>query len=123
MKNLLARTIRHIIAIGGLAAAQNSIKADTIVVDPGAAGNSPKASFNPWQFGAGNSLDRAALPFALGHNFQFLFHGQLNSIVTNAGTQVTPSGLNATGAVGAIAPYEITIVGSVTETVTNVNAG
>src|SRR3954471_23318639 len=123
MKNLLARTIRHIIAIGCLAAAQNSIKADTIVFDPDAAGNSPKVSFNAWQFGAGNSLDRAALPFTAAHNFQLLFHGQMNSIVTNSGTQVTPAGLNATSAVGAIAAYEITIVGSVNETVTNVNAG
>src|SRR4029079_17821011 len=104
-------------------AAQQFAYADTFVFDPDGAGNSPKLNLNTLQFGAANSLVRSGLPFLQGNQFQLFFQGQLNSIVTSSGAQLTPAGLNATAAVGAISPFEITIVGSVTETVTNANAG
>lgn len=52
-----------------------------------------------------------------------MFQGELNSIVASNGRQLTPAGLNATTAVGTVLPFEITVVGSLTETVTNANAG
>ena len=97
------------------------MRADTIVFDPDAAGNSPEVNFDTFQFGAGNSLFSGALPFTQGNTFQLLFQAQLNSVVTETGLQVVPLGLNSTSFNGAVAPYEITVVGSVTETVTNVN--
>lgn len=104
-----------------IATAALSTHADTIMLDPDGGGNAPKISLSTFQFGAGNSLFSGALPFTQGNTFQLLFQAQLNSIVTETGLQVTPLGLNATGFVGGIAPYEITVVGSVTETITNVN--
>jgi hypothetical protein len=104
-----------------LAATAVSTNADTIMLDPDGGGNAPKLSLNTFQFGAGNSLFSGALPFTQGNTFQLLFQAQLNSIITETGAQIAPVGLNATGFVGGAAPYEITVVGSVTETVTNVN--
>jgi hypothetical protein len=115
MNKRFVRLFTAIFIIGACA------RGDTIVFDPDGAGNSPKINLNAFQFGAGNSLFTSAIPFTVGNNFQLLFQAQLNSIVTNTGTQITPVGLNATGFTGGVAPYEITIVGSVTETVTNVN--
>ena len=104
-------------------ATQQFTYGDTFVFDPDGAGNSPKLNLSTFQFGAVNSVARAALPFTQGNPFQLVFQGQLNSIVTSSGAQLTPTGLNATGAVGAVVPFAITIVGSVTEAVTNANAG
>src|SRR5262249_1827767 len=104
-----------------LAATEHRLRADTIVWDPDGAGNAPTVNLNTFQFGAGNSLYRGAIPFTVGTSFQLLFQAQLNSVVTNTGAQLVPVGLNASGAVGGVAPYEITVVGSVTESVTNVN--
>jgi hypothetical protein len=104
------------------AAAHSSLRADIpFSWDPDGSGNSPALNLSTFQFGAGNSLFGGSLPFTQGDTFQLLFHAQLNSVVIGNGTQVTPIGLNASGAVGAVAPFEITLVGSVTETVTNVN--
>jgi hypothetical protein len=97
-------------------------RADTIVWDPDGSGNSPTLTMNSFQFGAGNSLFQGSIPFTQGDTFQLFFQAQLNSVVTNTGIQVTPIGLNASGAVGAVTPFEITVVGSVTESVTNINA-
>jgi len=122
MKNIENLLLQSALAAFAVAVSASFCQADTIVLDPDGSGNSPNVNLNTFQFGAGNSLDRAALPYTVGTNFQLLFHGQLNSIVNSAGAQITPLGLNASGAVGAVTPYEITIVGSVTESVTNVNA-
>src|SRR5438477_5335855 len=103
------------------AAATYSASADTIVFDPDGSGNSPKVNFNTFEFGAGNSLLQGAIPFTAKDMFQLLFQAQLDSIVMNNGGQSTPLGLNANGAVGAVAPFEITVVGSVTETILSVN--
>jgi hypothetical protein len=122
MKIVSKRLLQLTAATMLLAATEHSLRADTIVMDPDGAGNAPKVSFNSFQFGAGNSLSAGAIPFTNGANFQFLFQAQLNSVVTSTGAQVVPIGLNASSAVGGVAPYEITMVGSVTETVTNLNS-
>src|SRR5262249_37912250 len=97
-----------------IAAAQYGLAADTFVFDPDAGGNSPKiGNVNTLQFGAGNSLFQSSIPFTQSDTFQLLFQGQLNSIVDSTGAQIVPEGLNSS--------YEITIVGSATESVTNVN--
>src|SRR5215212_1823172 len=103
------------------AAAERPLRADTFAWDPDGAGLSPALIMNTFQFGAGNSLFQGAIPFTAMTTFQLMFHAQLNSVVTNLGAQQTPTGLNASTAVGGVAPFEITIVGSVTESVTNVN--
>lgn len=95
-----------------------SAEAGSLIFDPDAGGNSVKLSVNTFQYGAGNSLLQGALPFTSGDSFQLLYHGQLNSVVTDTGAQITPAGLNAAGTVGGVAPYEITVVLSATETVT-----
>src|SRR3954447_8239505 len=96
-----------------------SSQASSLVFDPDAGGNSVKVSVNTFQYGAGNSLARGAVPFTAGDSFQLLFQGQLNSVVTDTAAQLTPVGLNAAGIIGGVAPYEITIVLSATETVSN----
>lgn len=106
-----------------LAAAGSSALADSIVFDPDNGGNSPRISLNTFQYGAGNSLAMGAIPFTDGDTFQFLFHAQLNSVVTDTAVQITPNGLNAPGFEEGAAPFEITVVGSVTEEMTNVNEG
>lgn len=116
------RYLQIVVATVAMAITASSLTADTIVFDPDGSGNSPKVNLTTFQFGAGNTLYRGALPFTVGNTFQLLFHGQLNSVVNNAGVQLVPSGLNATGAVGAVSPFEITVVGSVTESVTNLNS-
>ena len=83
------------------------VRADTVVFDPDGGGSSGTVNVNSFQFGAGNNLMQSAVPFAQGNNFQFLFHSQLNSVIDDTGVQVTPVG-----------PYEITVVGSVTESIT-----
>jgi hypothetical protein len=102
-----------------IAAAAN---ADTIVIDPDGSGNSPAIDFSTLNFGAGNILLQGAIPFTVKDTFQLLFQAQLNSVVTSNGEQTTPIGLNATSAVGGAAPFEITVVGSITEAVSTVTA-
>ena len=71
-----------------LVATAGSTNADTIMLDPDGGGNSPKVSLNTFQFGAGNSLFSGALPFnQTGATFQLLFQAQLDSLVTETGTQ------------------------------------
>src|SRR6478672_4877633 len=89
------------------------VRADTVVLDPDGGGNSTAVNVNSFQFGAGNNLMQAAVPFTQGNNFQLLFQSQLNSIIDDTGQQVTPVGLNAIGFTGSVAPYEITVVGNV----------
>jgi hypothetical protein len=108
------RFLKFTTAALAITAAQYCMAADTFVFDPDAAGPSSKiGNVNTFQFGAGNSLFKGAIPFTQSATFQLLFHAQLNSLVNNAGVQIIPAGLNSS--------YEITLVGSVTETVTNVN--
>jgi hypothetical protein len=96
--------------------------ADFIEFDPDGGGNAGKLSIGAFQFGAGNSLARAALPFTVNTGFQLLLQAQLNSLVTSTGAQVTPEGLNAPGTIGGVAPYEITVVLSATEFVKTVSS-
>lgn len=117
----MIRFFQFTIAAVLIAAANVSLRADIFIWDPDGAGNSPTLNLNTYQFGAGNSLFQGSIPFAQGDQFQLLFQAQLNSIVSSTGAQITPIGLNATGAVGGVTPFEITVVGSVTEAVTNVN--
>ncbi|MFL6516367.1 MAG: hypothetical protein ACJ8M1_15210 [Chthoniobacterales bacterium] len=98
-----------------------SADADTIMLDPDGGGNAPKLSLGSFQFAAGNSLFSGALPFTVGNSFQLLFQAPLAAVVSETGALITPVGLNAPGSVGGTAPYEITVVGSATEKVTNVN--
>src|SRR4051812_39991586 len=97
----------------GLAAAAitmvafGSVRADTVLLDPDGSGTAPKVSLNYFQFGAGNCLYQGLIPFTTGNNFQLLFQAQLNSVVSSSGVPMTPAGLNASTAVGGIAPYEI----------------
>jgi len=116
-RRILGLTIAALITVAGGRFAW----ADTVVLDPDGSGNSPKISLNTFEFGAGNSLLQGSIPFTVKDNFQLLFQAQLNSIIANDGTQSTPLGLNANGAVGAVTPFEITVVGSVTEQVIDVN--
>ena len=115
--------LRTLLAAAALCAVQSFVRADIIVWDPDGGGNSPVLNISAYDFTAGNTLFRGALPFGVGNNFQLLFHGQLSSVVSGTGTPLNPVGLNASGAVGSVAPYEITVVGSVTETVTSASAG
>ncbi|MFL6513561.1 MAG: hypothetical protein ACJ8M1_00895 [Chthoniobacterales bacterium] len=118
----IKRLIALITAALVTGAAQPSLRADIpFSLDPDGSGNSPAINPITFQFGAGNSLFGGSIPFTQGDTFQLLFHAQLNSVVLANGTQVTPIGLNASGAVGGVTPFEITLVGSVTENVTNVN--
>jgi hypothetical protein len=118
----IKRLITLITAAVVLGAVQPSLRADIpFSLDPDGSGNSPAINPITFQFGAGNSLFGGSIPFTQGDTFQLLFHAQLNSVVVGNGTQVTPIGLNASGAVGGVTPFEITLVGSVTEAVTNVN--
>jgi hypothetical protein len=119
----LSKRFASLFAIAILfAAAGSSALADFIMFDPDGGANSPKQTVNTFQYGAGNFLARGAVPFAVNANFQALFQAQLNSIVNNTPAQTTPAGLNAAGAVGGVAPYEITMVLSATETVTRLIA-
>jgi len=119
--NSMIRFFQITVAALSIATAHISFSADTFVWDPDGAGNSPTLNLNTFQFGAGNSLFQGSIPFTQGDQFQMLFQAQLNSIVSSTGAQITPTGLNASGSVGAVTPFEITVVGSVTEAVTNVN--
>jgi hypothetical protein len=61
--------------------------ADFIEFDPDGGGNAAKLSIGAFQFGAGNSLLRGAVPFTANTGFQLLLQSQLNSVVTNNGIQ------------------------------------
>src|SRR5205085_3925962 len=104
-----------------MCAAKNTAVADTIVWDPDGSGNASTVNLSSWQFGSGNSLFQGAIPFTSGNLFQLFFQAQLTSVLNQAGSQVNPTGLNGSGPVGTVAPYEITIVGSATETITQVD--
>src|SRR5205085_1681340 len=124
-KHMKLRTTRllHVLAAASLiCAAKNTANADTIVWDPDASGNASTVNLIGWQFASGNSLFQAAIPFTMGNTFQLSFHAQLTSVLNQAGSQVNPTGLNAPGPVGTVAPYEITIVGSATEIITQADS-
>jgi hypothetical protein len=121
MKIRKTRIVQLTIAALAIAAAGYSAYADTIVLDPDGSGNSPKINVNTLEFGAGNSLMQGAIPFTLKNTFQLLFQAQLTSVTDNNGAQFTPVGLNSNGG-GAASPFEITVVGNVTEQVLAVNS-
>jgi hypothetical protein len=115
LKSLVASTL---IAL----AASSLLAADSIVFDPDDGGNAGRIDIGTFQFGAGNLLAVGAIGSTAGSNVQLLFQSQLNSVVTAAGTQITPSGLNASTTLNGVAPYEVTAVFSVTERVINVRS-
>ena len=84
-----------------------ALRADTIVFDPFGLVGADAVSIDAFHLGSGNSLARAVLPFSVGATFQLLFHAQQNFLVEN----------------GVVLPFEITVVGSVTEKVTTANDG
>ena len=118
MKLRTTHLLQVIAAASLICAAGNTADADTIVWDPDGSGNASTLNLSGWQFASGNSLFQGAIPFTLGNTFQLVFHAQLTSVLNQAGTQVNPTGLNAPGPVGGVAPYEITVVGSLTEVIT-----
>ena len=105
-----------------ICAAKDTAEADTIVWDTDGSGNASTVNLSGWLFASGNSLFQGVVPFTLGDTFQLSFHAQLTSVLNQAGSQVNPTGLNAPGPVGSVAPYEITVVGSVTEVITAATA-
>ena len=119
MKIRKIRFTKLTIATLAVAAAGHAAYGDTIVFDPDGSGSSPKINLNTLEFGAGNSLLQGAIPFTVKATFQLLFQAQMTSITDNNGAQFTPLGLNS--AVGGIAPFEITVVGNVTESIVDVN--
>jgi len=123
MRRLAKAVATGVVAMAAAVAIPGPSRADFIMFDPDNGGNAPKNVVNTFQYGAMNALGQASIPTTTGSTFQLLFQGQLNSIITNTGAQVTPAGLNASGTVGTVAPYEITVVGSATEIVNGGNVG
>jgi len=98
-----------------------SARAEFITFDPDGGGASPTlTNIGTFVYSAGNALAANSVPLSVGDTFQLYFQARLNSVQDINNNTIIPAGLNGTaGAPG----YEITIVGSVTEVVTNAIPG
>ena len=95
-----------------VAVAAGPARADIVNFSPD--GSSPALSLKALNFAAGNAVAENGDAIAKGSTIQLLFQATLSSVTLANNSQFTPTGLNASGG------YQITIVASLTETVTNV---
>src|SRR5215212_2567855 len=108
MNTGIKRSLQLVIAASWLAGATRLVTADPFVFDPDGPERVDSFTTNAFHLGSGNSLARAIVPFSVGTTFQLLFQGHQ--------TFVVPDGND-------VFPFEITVVGSVTERTTTANTG
>ncbi|HJT81066.1 MAG TPA: hypothetical protein VJ719_07710 [Chthoniobacterales bacterium] len=111
MKKGNTRLLQLISAASLLAGTVKLATADPFVFDPDGLGPTVRAtSISAFHLGSGDTLARAVLPFTVGNTFQLLFHAQQTFVVSST------TGLTTF-------PFEISILGSVTERITTANDG
>ncbi|MFL6513562.1 MAG: hypothetical protein ACJ8M1_00900 [Chthoniobacterales bacterium] len=109
MKTRAKRVLQIAAAAFLLVQGTNLSRADLILFDPDGLSGIDGFGVNYFDLSAANSLARGALPFTVSNTFQLLFHAQRNSVFVETNEVVFP--------------FEVTVVGSVTERVTTVNDG